>query len=369
MKKISEHLGEIIVALACLAFFISVTTMYRVPIKDFFTGLTNGLGNVPNTVLVAFDPADNSPDDSTGDDIIGSGGDIIGEEGSGGGNNASGGNGGESGGEVVDAPEITDFYTYTLLSNGTGYKVSLKPDFKTAVNKNKNYVVDGETLWPAGSALPNPGSTYSGQPVKSMAGMFEDYKDLTSLDLSSFDTSNVVNMSSMFHGCNSLTSLDLSSFDTSNVVYMDSMFYDCWNVTSLDLSSFDTSNVTDMTSMFNYCYELMSLDLSSFDTSNVTDMDNMFFFCYDLTSLDLSSFDTSNVTTVFQMFYDCQNLTTIYASADFDVPSGAQDALMFFHCYELEGGNGTDYDETYTDKRYAQIDANNQPGYFTERAA
>ena len=50
---------------------------------------------------------------------------------------------------------------------------------------------------------------------------------LTSLDLSSFNTSNVKDMSSMFYGYNSLTSLDLSSFDTSNVKNMTAMFYGC----------------------------------------------------------------------------------------------------------------------------------------------
>ena len=45
--------------------------------------------------------------------------------------------------------------------------------------------------------------------------------------------------------------------------------------TSLDLSSFDTSNVTDMSGMFENS-KATSLDLRSFDTSNVTDMNFMF---------------------------------------------------------------------------------------------
>jgi len=38
------------------------------------------------------------------------------------------------------------------------------------------------------------------------------------LNLLNFDTSKVTDMSYMFYSCRSLTSLDLSSFDTSNVV-------------------------------------------------------------------------------------------------------------------------------------------------------
>lgn len=55
-----------------------------------------------------------------------------------------------------------------------------------------------------------------------MCGMFGS-SEATTLDLSSFDTSNVTNMSYMFFE-SAATTLDLSSFDTSNVIYMDAMF-------------------------------------------------------------------------------------------------------------------------------------------------
>ena len=42
------------------------------------------------------------------------------------------------------------------------------------------------------------------------------------------------------------------------------MFVNCFSLTSLNLSSFNTSNVTDMADMFNGCYSLTSLDLSNF---------------------------------------------------------------------------------------------------------
>ena len=57
--------------------------------------------------------------------------------------------------------------------------------------------------------------------------MFYYFNNLTSLDLSMFDTSNVTNMSSLFEGCRRLTSLDLSGFDTSKVINMNGMFESC----------------------------------------------------------------------------------------------------------------------------------------------
>ena len=60
----------------------------------------------------------------------------------------------------------------------------------------------------------------------------------------------------MFDGCSSLTSLDLSSFNTSNVTDMGEMFALCEKLTSLDLFGFNTSNVTDMGYMFVGCEKL-----------------------------------------------------------------------------------------------------------------
>ena len=48
-------------------------------------------------------------------------------------------------------------------------------------------------------------------------------------------------MSYMFRDCRGLTSLDLSTFDTSNVTNMYYMFYNS-SATTLNLSSFDTSS-------------------------------------------------------------------------------------------------------------------------------
>ena len=66
---------------------------------------------------------------------------------------------------------------------------------------------------------------------------------------------------------------------------MSSMFYICNNLTTLDLSSFDTSAVTSMGGMFDNCDRLTTLDLSSFDTSAVTNMDFMFYNCNNLTTI------------------------------------------------------------------------------------
>ena len=58
--------------------------------------------------------------------------------------------------------------------------------------------------------------------------------------------------------------------------YTSCWFYNCENITSLDLSNLDTSNVTDMSMMFVSCFGLPNLDLSNFDTNAVQNYSNMF---------------------------------------------------------------------------------------------
>jgi surface protein len=144
------------------------------------------------------------------------------------------------------------------------------------------------------------------------------------------------------------------------------MFCGMSNLTSLDLSHFDTSNVTNMKSMFSGMSNLVSLDLSSFDTSNVPNMSYMFYNLESLTSLDISSFNTSHVTNMESMFGKMSNLEIIYVSNEWDVSKVRTSYSMFYLNNKLRGGAGTTYNSSYGIE-YARVDDpdNGKPGYFT----
>ena len=58
-----------------------------------------------------------------------------------------------------------------------------------------------------------------------MSYMFYECKSLKELNLSNFNTNNIINMEYMFCGCSSLQELNLSNFNTSNVYNMNRMFF------------------------------------------------------------------------------------------------------------------------------------------------
>ena len=108
---------------------------------------------------------------------------------------------------------------------------------------------------------------------ESMIGYFSGFSEMTSIDLSALDTSEVKNMMGMFGGCIKLTSLDVSNFDTSEVTDMSYMFSYCSRLTSLDVSNFDTSSVTNMDSMFCNCPAWNTVDQTKFSNANECHVD------------------------------------------------------------------------------------------------
>lgn len=159
-----------------------------------------------------------------------------------------------------------------------------------------------------------------------------------------------------------------------------SMFSDMRSLTSLDLSSFNTTNVTDMSSMFSGMAALTSLNISSFNTENVTDMNGMFANMSSIESLDLSSFNTKNVIKFRGMFYnDNPNYTLkkIYASADFETQKAVENEAndnsanidIFYNLKAIEGGNGSrGLSFSWSHLGGLKIDRPGSPGYFTYRA-
>lgn len=153
--------------------------------------------------------------------------------------------------------------------------------------------------------------------ITKMNEFFKGGYDLTSLDLTLFDTSNVTDFYQFFYDCNKLkieNVTGLENFDTSNCTSFHSMFmYMSRNVSTgiginnlADLRNFDFSKATSTQMMFN-TFKCKEIKLNSTNNSRLTDTKQMFYNT-NLTTLDLSNFDVSKVNSANQMFSGNANL-------------------------------------------------------------
>ena len=178
--------------------------------------------------------------------------------------------------------------------------------------------------------------------------MFVD-SNVHEIDLTEFDTTNVVNMDYMFLKAalgdrlkvnSSTTTQDngadrnILTFNTEGVTSMSGMFKDC-KVKHLDLSSLRTHNVTDFSDMFYNCDSLIDLNVDGFDTSNAEDFNGMFHGCNKLTQLNVKHFNTNSVLHMSYLFSGCRRLKVIDLEGwDFSQVSDANE--MFGYCGKLE---------------------------------
>lgn len=178
-------------------------------------------------------------------------------------------------------------------------------------------------------------SRFDTKNIVTMCCMFMNCKNLKQLDLSSFSTENVREMTHMFFRCSSLEQVNLSGLDTYNVEYMGQMFYGCKSLEQLDLSSFNTEKVLYMGEMFSNCKSLKQLDLSNFNTEKVVIMQYMFNDCSALEQLNISNFDTKCTSFMDGMFWGCTRLTDLDISS-FDMEEKVGTRGMFGYCNALK---------------------------------
>jgi surface protein len=243
--------------------------------------------------------------------------------------------------------------------------------------------------------------------VTNMGAMFSQCEKLTSLNISNWKTGQVVDMGGMFYGVHiaeplnlnkwdvskvdtmlnmfratHYTSIDISSWDTSNVVNFETMFMQCRatelklpskfvrsiegkvtnvyrmfnqsSVTSLDVTEWDTQNINSLIGVFMMCTNLTEIKgIENWDTSKVTNMNQLFYQCKKLTSLNINGWKTGQVTNMGSMFDGCSALESIDIS-NWDVSKVTNMNSMFSntgisYMPITTFGNGTNYYGIYSD--------------------
>ena len=187
-------------------------------------------------------------------------------------------------------------------------------------------------------------STFNTEKGSNFGGMFSGCSSLKSLDVSSFNTSNAILLNGMFMGCKQLKKLDVSSFVTSLVTNFWGMFADCRSLDHVDVSKFDLSSAENVNEMFRGCYLLSNIDTHNWKSSKIVNMNSMFIDCRSVSSLDLSGLELSNVNNMSTMFYGCSNLADLKLSKDTPHLIAWGLSGMFADCQKLKSLDLSNFD-------------------------
>ena len=268
MKKISEHLGQIIVALAGVALLVAAVVVFKAPIGEFYNTMLDKETSITDTVLEGLDDINLSD---------------IPVEG--------------------DVYEYGD-YKYTYKEADGGWAVSINTDVTdkkqtsygpilteiegTPVTSLKNTFMDCTNLTVA-PAIP--------EGVTSMVNTFWKCTSLTAVPAI---PSGVTNMGSTFAYCTSIT--DVSDLVIpSGVTSMKQTFAACTGLTDVSNLVIPAS-VTTLYGTFNGCTKLTTAPDMSQATS-VTDMAATFQQCTKLTTAPVIPASVTNMQATFSRCY------------------------------------------------------------------
>lgn len=103
--------------------------------------------------------------------------------------------------------------------------------------------------------------------------------------------------------------LDLNHVDVSGITSFDELFKDKHNLTSIDISTWETNELESCISMFEGCTNLIEVNISDFNTKNLQSMKKMFKDCVELENIgDINNWNISSLKDASWAFYSCGKL-------------------------------------------------------------
>ena len=131
--------------------------------------------------------------------------------------------------------------------------------------------------------------------------------------------------------------IDLTDLDISELDDLCGIFDRLNKVEVVDISGWDTSNVITMEDMFCFCDKLKNIiGIENLDVSNVEYANNMFYVCKKLVELDLTNWNPISLEYASYMFYGCSNLKIIKNIENWQLPNIKDVFCMFSYCAKLD---------------------------------
>ena len=111
--------------------------------------------------------------------------------------------------------------------------------------------------------------------ITSLKGVFSSMPNLESVDFAEWDVSNVTTFYALFDDSRKVNTFDVRKWNTSSATNMEWMFCRT-NATHIDVSNFDTSNVLNINTMFAYFDICEELNINGWDLTRCTSINNTF---------------------------------------------------------------------------------------------
>lgn len=175
------------------------------------------------------------------------------------------------------------------------------------INLSGMYKINPQRL-PTVRAVTLFGTVNFGSLAYAMIPMWAEYIDLSHATIP--DVSSRMYGENAFKGCINLhtllfpTSRQIATTDQFSLQH--SRFANCYNLTNLDVSMWDVTEITSLGSTFDSDVSLVTLDISNWNMSSCTTTSNMFRYCYSLTNLIT---DGVTLPSIAISFSDCTALS------------------------------------------------------------
>lgn len=230
---------------------------------------------------------------------------------------------------------------YASWDAETGTILVDSPSYKVYANEN----ADG--MFKNLACLDNVSFTdFSTNYSTSLSSMFEGCERMAAIDISSFEISSVHSVRGLFSGCEKLIEIVWPKMTFSkDGIDISEMFNNCKQLTSIDLQCFNECKIDVATNTFGSCSSLKSIDLSKMDFSTCGGLYGIFANCSSLTTLDVSNFGWKNINggDWCWPFAGCTSLKEINLG-DFYIPKANRLDLFFSGCSSLEKIECTRFD-------------------------
>ena len=158
----------------------------------------------------------------------------------------------------------------------------------------------------------------------------------TTMVVEDCDFSSITSCYNLFGGCGGLKgTLDLSTYDFTNVYETNNMFNKCTNLTKIIMPKGTFDKITNCGAMFQNCTSLVEVDLSGFHIPNAQNISYMFGGCTSIEEIDCSALGVLNPTNINHMFVSCQKLKRVNLSG-IKAPKAISFSHMFYESAVVE---------------------------------